>query len=61
MTDQPQDPRDQVEQDLAEIARATGGTLHMYPRPGRAVRRVILRDLRTDGARTATKTTFWPR
>jgi hypothetical protein len=48
MTDQPQDARDQVEQDLAEIARAAGGTLHMYPRPGRAVRRVILRDLRTD-------------
>ena len=33
---------------LARIAEAAGGTLHKYPRPGTAVRRVILRDLRDD-------------
>ena len=52
MADEQKDARDQAEQldqDLAELARAAGGTLHIYPRPGQAVRRVILRDLQTDG------------
>ena len=51
MADQ-KDAREQLDQDLAELARTTGGTLHSYPRPGRAVRRVILRDLHTDGGGT---------
>lgn len=33
---------------LARIAEASGGTLRAYPRPGRAVRRVVLRDLGDD-------------
>jgi len=33
---------------MAQIAEAAGGTLHTYPRPGHAVRRVLLRDLRDD-------------
>jgi hypothetical protein len=49
MADDQNDARDQLDQQLAELARATGGTLHRYPRPGRAVRHVVLRDLRTDG------------
>jgi hypothetical protein len=40
---------DQNDEELADLASATGGTLHIYPRPGQAVRRVILRNLRTDG------------
>ncbi|HEY3903910.1 MAG TPA: hypothetical protein VGM14_08420 [Streptosporangiaceae bacterium] len=49
MADDPKDARDQLDEELAELARATGGTLHIYPRPGQAIRRVILRDLQTDG------------
>jgi hypothetical protein len=33
---------------MAEIARQAGGTLHVHPRPGRAVRNVVLRDIRSD-------------
>ncbi|HUD37400.1 MAG TPA: hypothetical protein VMR14_10915 [Streptosporangiaceae bacterium] len=33
---------------LAELARQAGGTLHLYPRPGRAVGQVVLRDLSDD-------------
>ncbi len=33
---------------LAKIAEETGGTFRAYPGPGRAVRRVVLRDLRDD-------------
>jgi hypothetical protein len=33
---------------LARIARETGGTLRRYPKPGNAVRRVVLRDSRDD-------------
>ena len=40
--------RAQLDSRMAEIAQSTGATLHTYPRPGRAVRRVILRDLRDD-------------
>lgn len=42
------DARDQQDQAMAEIARQTAGTLRIYPRPGRAVRRVVLRDSRGD-------------
>lgn len=40
--------RDKLDQAMAAIAAQTGATLHTYPRPGRAVRRVILRDTRDD-------------
>jgi hypothetical protein len=33
---------------MAAIAEETGATLHAYPRPGHAVRRVVLRDIRDD-------------
>ena len=38
----------QLDSRMAEIAQATGAALHVYPRPGRAVRRVILRDFSDD-------------
>ncbi len=38
--------QDQLHQTLTQIARDTGATLHPYPRPGPAVRRVQLRDTR---------------
>jgi len=40
--------RGQLDSRMAEIAQATGAVLHAYPRPGRAVRRVILRDFSDD-------------
>ena len=42
------DPGEQLDQAMAEIAREAGGTLHIYPRPGRAVREITLRDHRDD-------------
>jgi hypothetical protein len=41
--------RDKLDQIMAQIARKTGAIMHAYPRPGRAVRRVILRDIRDGG------------
>ena len=41
--------RDKVDQVMAQIASETGATVHAYPRPGRAVRRIILRDSRDGG------------
>jgi tetratricopeptide (TPR) repeat protein len=42
------DPKDnaagELTEGLEEVARGQGGTLHVYPRPGRAVRRIVLRD-----------------
>ena len=38
-----------LDQIMAQIASEMGATVHAYPRPGRAVRRVILRDIRDDG------------
>jgi hypothetical protein len=38
--------RDKLDQIMAQIASQTGATEHAYPQPGRAVRRVILRDVR---------------
>lgn len=40
--------RDKLDQTMAAIAEQTGATLHTYPRPGRAVRRVVLRDTHDD-------------
>ena len=42
----PGDWQDQLHQTLTQIADDTGATLHAYPRPGPAVRRVVLRDTR---------------
>lgn len=47
MTSGPADD-DDVTQALARIASDVGGTLHVWPRPGRAVSRVILRDRSDD-------------
>jgi hypothetical protein len=38
-----------LDQIMAQIARRTGATVHAYPRPGHAVRSVILRDIRDGG------------
>ena len=38
--------RDKLDQIMAQIASETGATVHAYPRRRRAVRRVILRDVR---------------
>ena len=40
--------RDELDQTIAAIAAQTGAVLHTYPRPGRAVRRVVLRDIRDE-------------
>jgi hypothetical protein len=40
--------RDELDRTMAAIAAQTGAVLHTYPRPGRAVRRVVLRDIRDD-------------
>jgi hypothetical protein len=42
------DARDQLDDTLAQIARQTGAMLHTYPRPGKAARRVTLRDTRNE-------------
>lgn len=42
------DERAELDRFLDEIAQATGGTLHAYPRPGRAVRSIVLRDIHDD-------------
>jgi hypothetical protein len=38
----------ELDQALAAIARQTGATLRIYPRPGHAARRVVLRNDRDD-------------
>ena len=38
--------RDKLDQTMATIAEQTGAILHTYPRPGHAVRRVVLQDAR---------------
>jgi hypothetical protein len=43
-----QEPPDELHATLARIARETGGTLHLWPRPGPAVRRVVLREDRDE-------------
>ena len=37
-----------VHETLSRIGRETGATLHAYPRPGPAVRTIVLRDMRGD-------------
>jgi hypothetical protein len=41
-------PAGELDHLLAAIARHTGATLRIYPRPGRAARRIVLRDDRDD-------------
>jgi hypothetical protein len=40
--------RDKLDQTMAATAEQTGATLHTYPRPGHAVRRVVLQDSHDD-------------
>ena len=42
---------DELDQIMASIADETGAILHNYPRPGRAVRHIILRDTRDNRGR----------
>jgi hypothetical protein len=41
------DARRRLDETMEQLARDTGGTLHIYPRPGEAQRRIVLRDVRT--------------
>ena len=42
------DARARLDETMAQIANQTGATLHIYHHPGRAARRVVLRDVRDD-------------
>ena len=42
------DARARLDETMAQIANQTGATLHIYHHPGRAARRVVLRDIRDD-------------
>jgi hypothetical protein len=42
------DARARLDETMAQIAGQTGATLHVYHHPGRAARRVVLRDARDD-------------
>lgn len=42
---------EQIREILAEVTGQVGGTFHVYPRPGRAGRRVVLRDVADDKGR----------
>ena len=42
------DARARLDETMAQIAGQTGATLHVYHHPGRAARRVVLRDTRDD-------------
>src|SRR5258705_8676217 len=44
----PDDERQRIDEALIDVARQVGGTLHIYPRPGLAVRRIVLRDVRNE-------------
>jgi tetratricopeptide (TPR) repeat protein len=44
MDDPEANAADELTADLQAVASEQGGTLHVYPRPGRAIRRVVLRD-----------------
>jgi hypothetical protein len=48
MAPEGKDARDPMDAIMAEVAQETGGTGQAYPRPGRAVRRVVLRDSHSD-------------
>ena len=43
-----EDPRQQIFKDLQEVATRVGGTVHPYPSPRRPVRRLTLREARTE-------------
>lgn len=51
MTSGPPEPADDLARALARIAEETGGRLHVWPRSGQAIRRVVLRDLSDDRGR----------
>lgn len=42
------DARARLDETMAQIAHQSGATLHAYHHPGRAARRVVLRDSRND-------------
>jgi hypothetical protein len=42
------DARARLDETMTQIAHQTGATLHVYHHPGRAARRVVLRDARDD-------------
>jgi hypothetical protein len=42
------DARARLDETMTQIAGQTGATLHVYQHPGRAARRVVLRDARDD-------------
>jgi hypothetical protein len=42
------DARARLDETMTQIAGQTGATLHVYHHPGRAARRVVLRDARDD-------------
>jgi hypothetical protein len=42
------DARVRLDEEIAQIARQTGATLHVYQHPHRAARRVVLRDTRNE-------------
>ena len=42
------DARARLDETMTQIAHQTGATLHAYQHPGRAARRVVLRDTRND-------------
>ena len=42
------DARARLDETMTQIAHQTGATLHVYHHPGRAARRVVLRDTRND-------------
>jgi hypothetical protein len=42
------DARARLDETMAQIAHQSGATLHVYHHPGRAARRVVLRDTRDD-------------
>jgi hypothetical protein len=42
------DARARLDKTMTQIAEQTGATLHVYHQPGRAARRVVLRDIHND-------------
>jgi hypothetical protein len=47
-TDMDPEARSRLDETMTQIAHQTGATLHVYHHPGRAARRVVLRDARND-------------
>jgi hypothetical protein len=42
------DERERLDETMQQIASEAGATLHIYPRPGAAIRRIVLREVRTE-------------